>query len=222
VRQTLSPLVLHALDPHSFSPGAGQEVDADGEAKPQDAGADEKNRDPDHGLQFIPPPARLTESDLECSRLSTWTLADRALVTRGRAERTSLRFAVLGGRRSDRGAVRAGPSSRSHPYTEVVGRAPFHPFPKELRARVAPRCRQLMASPSGSRQSARERRGGSYLLRQWGRFRPLAETLLDLKAHAGGRGFKSRSRYERAPPVGALSVSAPRLLRHASTPWRGC
>jgi hypothetical protein len=54
-RQALSPLILHALDPHSFSSGARQEVDADSEAEPGDTRTHEKGCDPDQCFQPAPP-----------------------------------------------------------------------------------------------------------------------------------------------------------------------
>jgi hypothetical protein len=59
-REVFSTLVLHALDPQTFAPGARQEPDTGGEAEPEDTRTHEKRRDPDHGFQPAPPPTRPT------------------------------------------------------------------------------------------------------------------------------------------------------------------
>ena len=50
----LAAFVLHPLDPHPFAPRAGEEEDAEGEAEPQDAQADQKRRDADHRFHTEP------------------------------------------------------------------------------------------------------------------------------------------------------------------------
>lgn len=51
----LPPLILHALDPQALSSRSCEEVDAEGEADPQDTRTNEKGCDPDHRFQRAPP-----------------------------------------------------------------------------------------------------------------------------------------------------------------------